>query len=880
MRSISAASLAALQQETGVQPAIIVRVWWGGSTATRYCDRQFETEGLVGKLLSISGIEDVIDINAAATSVSLTVTLDDADGQIKRIYNRQDIHKLRVQVLQWFATLPLNEAFAIFEGEISSPIVWSEGARTLTFDVISKLEDKEMGFSAEEGQFPYIPASLIGKAWPIVFGRVAGIQLLNLTEPPSAILASGFGIVNQEIWEAELADLNAAYLLAFQNANDAYRLALNNVFIAGAFKRFGPLPDDPQQALQYDNAAQSYFAQANEYTEEYLRILAEIQAKQEEKELQESYELRVLPIVQTNLPTGYSLEVEIGNYTANAVVVGSQIVLTNLTEILDVNEKVGTNQYSFGSRVNEYERITQGQKFTWIDGGTTIKVKNFPRYYIASYGHITVLNVWARSKYGRAVVPTAWYIVEHVNYGSLPATRIYFPTPITSMPGDWEDGEIEFDAESDIGPNVVDIMQWAIDNFSTLESDTASFNHVRSLVNAYPANFALIERKDVIRFLQEVAFQSRCAIWVNDRKFFLRYLPERLTAVETITDSDVEVNSLTVTTTETERLVTKFTALWRERLSQSEPNKIIYRNNIQKYGVLEEEYDFYIYNNQELVAKSAEFWMIRKSNTWKRIILKALLHKLRIETFDPVEFDFEENIISTSPVIGIIERATFNPDDDTIQIEAWLPIRLGSMVEYTYAYPKNVTEVYPDSDPDISTGNPFEDATGEIIPEIFFPPNQQVTYSYFNPFTNGRGVPIGDAGDTAPGSLVTALTPGSVNGNRPAGIETFNNEKKTTVNPIDEFVFREVKPSSFYAEVIAQTDDPNVYTMNVWLNGLANDPTELSVQIPYIPEDEVLNEGYSITVNRAVFYDSEDTLTFEYWAIPPLWVDNEDSSEE
>ncbi len=41
----------------------------------------------------------------------------------------------------------------IFRGKISSPVVWSEGDRTVSFNIISQIEDAEIGFSPEEGQF-------------------------------------------------------------------------------------------------------------------------------------------------------------------------------------------------------------------------------------------------------------------------------------------------------------------------------------------------------------------------------------------------------------------------------------------------------------------------------------------------------------------------------------------------------------------------------------------------------------------------------------------------------------------------------------------------------------------------------------------------------
>src|SRR4051812_41649153 len=108
MRQLSGASLLEITKTSNVEPVIAVRIFWNGGT-TNYCDRKFAEEGLVGKLLQISGIEDVVDINQAATSVSLTILLDDSDGSIKNIYDYVDIHKTYVQVLQWFKGIPFSD---------------------------------------------------------------------------------------------------------------------------------------------------------------------------------------------------------------------------------------------------------------------------------------------------------------------------------------------------------------------------------------------------------------------------------------------------------------------------------------------------------------------------------------------------------------------------------------------------------------------------------------------------------------------------------------------------------------------------------------------------------------------------------------------------
>jgi hypothetical protein len=880
VRNLSPAALAAIAANSGVEPAIIVRIFWGGTQHTNYCDRRFEGTGLVGKLLSISGIEDVVDINASSSSVNLDVTLDDSDGAIKSIYNTVDIHKVYVQVLQWFTYLPLADAFIIFEGEISSPIVWSEGSRTLKFDVVSKLEDREVGFSPEEGSFAYLPSGQIGKAWPIVFGTVAGSRLIPMNESPTAVLASGFGIVNTAVWDDEISKILDAINAADDNSRYAFDLGVNEAAKAASFRSGFGLSDDPSQAQQHDDAAAQYYQQSEQFAQDRMRLSIELNAKQEEYDFQKSLEYRVLPITQTNLPSG-PLIVEMNNFTANVTIVGNAMIIHSITEKEDPNKPLQENTYPFfllqasQRGVLDYQQQNLGQKFLWIDGGTNIKIFGFPRYFIASIGFVNIQNVWGSNKYGKAVIPRSWYIVDYTFFGSLPVTRIIFPTPLESYPGEWQFGDAEIDVIGSLGTNAVDIMIWAIQTFSGLTYDNATFVDVRNKVAAMPMNFVLDRRMNVMQFLKEIAFQARCAIWLNDRRFYLRFLPEQPTPVETVTDSDIEAGSLTLTSDPTESLVTKFTAIWKERHNQAEPNKVVYRYNIAKYGTREEEYDFFAYTNGEYVQKAAEFWMIRKSNSWKRVQCRVFLNKLRIEAFDAVNVTLSENIAANSTVVGTVTRSTFDADNDTVNLEIWMPVRLGEMTQYAFAYPGSTSEIYPRvGDGNILTGSPWQDARGEIVPAQFIPPRYQVTTKKGAPyFTSGSG----RAGDEEPEeqqNFVVRLDQNELNPNRPVGIGSFNNRTRHDVAPVQLIAIPAAGPNAFYGNT--QTRKSNyVYSCLVYTRGFDNDPVLLDVKLGVIRDDTILPNGFPLVVYRTIWSETANGVTtqrFEYWAQPAVWA--------
>ena len=79
----------------------------------------------------------------------------------------------------------------------------------------------------------------------------------------------------------------------------------------------------------------------------------------------------------------------------------------------------------------------------------------------------------------------------------------------------------------------------------------------------FPANFPLLQRKNVVEVLKEICFQSRCAFWLEDNVVYLKYLPEVPTPVDTITVSDIDAEQgMEVEFTRMEDVVTKMNVKW------------------------------------------------------------------------------------------------------------------------------------------------------------------------------------------------------------------------------------------------------------------------------------------------------------------------------
>lgn len=303
-----------------------------------------------------------------------------------------------------------------------------------------------------------------------------------------------------------------------------------------------------------------------------------------------------------------------------------------------------------------------------------------------------------------APVPSSYYTKnEMANLGTITVTSLTFPIDLTAIAGEgWED-QVYVTLTSSIGPNVCDIIQWLIETYTDVGVNAANFAAVKAKFQdddeneLYPASFALFDRPNVLDEIARIAWEARCAIYRIGDEFFLKYLSEEPTEDMTFTEADVESEQhYQISYPQTEELITRMVCLWNPDylpLEPSEkPDRIILRNNVKIYGLHSEDVEFHIYNIKELVYKSATFWMIRRSNTWKHVTFRTFLTKIRLDTFDTIELDFDQSHISDSAIKSVIQSILYDTENNLLSIEVELPIKAGEMSEYPLYWPAQQPE--------------------------------------------------------------------------------------------------------------------------------------------------------------------------------------------
>lgn len=697
MRDLTTNALAAASAQYGSEPVNIIEVQWvENGPRTPYADK--DVAQISGRILEMSKLDYIIDVTKGSDSAEIEITLSDTEGALKYIIDHFDVHKREVWVYQWFEGLTFDDLIVLFHGVINSPLIWDEGARTLKFTVINKIEDAEIGFSIEEGEFVNIPASLIGKPWPLKFGTTYNVPALQFTESVRGTLLSGVGIA--DYWLPLKIELPVGCPNVFVGYTTHYE-NISLVFDAN-YQRD---PACEVKICQEKAEAEFKYSEQLKYQYNQFRVL-------DGQKFPQHIDL-ILDIDGAKF-RGYFGDPDSRTFTVTNrehpkyAELGPPTV-DNLDNILkekdaqdlflgcgSVNDNTSDNQdvaslYESTIAWQRFEGVPE-PGFFWAQPGTVVKLAGTEEVvYASNLVPETVHRVAAYRQLNNqkhlVTVPAEYYSVRVSNFNNYNVTEIVFPEALSKIDDSWED-DIYITSTSSVGPNTVDIMEWLIGKYTNLLTDAASFNNARGRLENYPMDFPYLERKNIILALKELAFQARCAIYLRGNRFYLKYLPESPPINGTFQPSDIDPNTLELSHTSTEDIVTKFVVDWKRDYSLSDSNTAILRHNVQKYGTQERNFNFYAYNELGYVTKSATFWLIRYSNTWKKLSFTTPPNKIALETFDAATIAVP--IMFPDDIIGLIEKADYDSDTRTMSFKVHTNVKSGSQTPYNFFFPADI----------------------------------------------------------------------------------------------------------------------------------------------------------------------------------------------
>lgn len=1038
MRELSNISLTKIAQRFGSEPFLCLGINWAG-TVFYYADKSLHIN-VPGKLLQINGLENVTTLAGSTNATNLNILLDDTDGSLKNIFNVLDIHKRPVSIYQCFEGIDFADKFVIFEGLIESPIVYSDGDRTLSFSVVGMNENREIGFSPEEGQFPNLPTSLVGQPWPMAFGYARHCPGLTYQYPAVGTILYPYFVVDPKLDVFSSADDPNSP----ENAGTAGSTTVTGVAVPRkSYGQKGELVNTPifhtvDEILAYtqnmgNNAIAGQQSGGVDYSDsgggsgsvaEALRLSDEQLSEAldqrppagkyffivEGQEYDEhDYELQINSTTTPGTPAkDPSLRQPQSNESAYAKVAeveeelkakkasstGVQLINKGVGFPIDTKLIISMNNHVFQGQMDEsgymtlkqlrlpepvpayhqkkgfernpvtnlnttpgvdtsYEQnakyLTPAEENTTYfvpDGTLTPEEYGLKRYkprftslgeasvgwkvqqgltsdgfqiyeagsqlrilgdasvdYIVNIFPTEVHTVWGYKSVGNVKTltqlhPDRWEQVT-VDFNGVQAYVVRLNRLLSYYPReDWSDG-IYVDQTSVVGPNPAHIMIHMINLYTTdLTYDQDSFALAATQLANYPMNFTISDKSDILAFLQDLAYQCRCAIYIKDRVFYIKYLAITPEPDDTITIDDVLEGTIQVSTTTTEEIVTRMTGKYSDDYAKGTESSVIARNNVAKYGLFKDEHNYFAYTHAQYVQKSVTYWLLQRSNCWKKLKFSTPIHKLNLETFDTINF-IVPGQVSNGPVLCRIESTQYNSDLNQIDFDVWVPVRLGEMDPYKFAFPADSTlqfsDIYLQEFQNPTFGDFRNQAKGIVATVQGQASNSSSSGGADSRIGNGFGVSysndIGqfpaderrDTGDRYPTDIDDHIV-------TPRGAfepflkplelpETENDRVARTAEIVARRKPLQLLPtnsSCIPGKVGGKAGGGNNYSVAIYPNGLNEAAENVIVTQLQIREDEEIPSDTWVLVSRVFKDKSGDeqriTATYDYYMQVPVWI--------
>lgn len=690
MRTLTANTLAKVATPLGTEPIIVIKIDCGG--IHYYADKDLSFA--VKKILTFSGLQQQTKIGKMGTVSSASITMDDTDGSLKAIMDAYLMDGSPATIYHHYEGNLITDLTTLLDGRIEGPVIWDEGERTITFDISTYIRSSEVGFALDDDQISGQCEDVAGVAWPLVFGTVLNLKALQVV-CHNMTVTTDFITRNMASFDVEDASI-------FQD-NTIIDVVISGIIFRGKF-----------DASLVKN--RFYITKVNVPRVENL-----------------TFAVRPPGDVDENNPyvawvgTG-QIPSAVGHYfmmqSGNTIVINhvsksdgnklyfdqpmqdeaqSHFLADDTTMIQEVNFMIPENWASYYPAPKRNTDVTAISYF--IDKGAPVMLldANITDTYIVNLiPGSTILSVKAkRMVNGEEVLvplPTSYYTKrETYTVGGQSVTAITLVHPLEDYPTLGWKNELYVSVTSPIGPNTSDIIKWIIENYTNLTQDAATFASVATDLIKYPSHFALFDNQDALQLVESIAWQARCGLVINSNSIKIRYLSKEPASDLTIAEAQIELKSIKLTTTATGDVVTRLIGKWNKSYDEDEDHQVVYSNNQNLFGLITQEYDFFIYNIESLVRKSVDFWGYRYSNIWRKIQGATFLRTLSLDVLDCLTCALADTSILGGTFKSVIEDLNHDADANSINLTAELPSKAGTIILDPNYWISDAGDVTPDN---------------------------------------------------------------------------------------------------------------------------------------------------------------------------------------
>lgn len=720
-----------LNQALGSEPLMLIKIEWGGSIGTKYYSEKdialFSSSGRIdssGRIKSIGNLKISRYQDNFGSIGSFDLSLDDYDKHFLNIMNTVAIENRTVTLYHYYANLSASDLLPLFVGKIVAPINWSEGEHYLTFGVFSNYNDGDVGMVVPDPDIDplkkpngvtILDEDSIGSFIPIVFGNVMYSPCLRVATGKTSSTVEEIHF-NDALYNEALGEYTNKTVLVEKGHEfpqfTELSVYIDNVLFNGIFGPAGSsnfFINDHNVILDLANAPVYRDVNDGDY-----------------------YNLQVCWIdTNVNLVNKWVLFYDVGrgfvshfcvkqegdkctfseffaaenpnyNNAIQPIKINGKIVDANPGPFLYLfngaraTQAAGKFSYKWAARYgnNYYENwtIPRGAGFSVV--ATDVWIANYiPNSVIAGvYAYRDIKN-WiydpikneykeSHSERKLCQVPLSYYGVngQYPFNGKL-MTAVLLDRKLSQRDGEYWEDQLYVIQASPVGDNTTDEIKWIVETFTDLTCDPVSFASVHTLLENIPSNFGLFNQSKAIEICQKIAWQARCTMTILNNIVYIKFLAKQPVAFDAELDLDkIQYKSVNLTFSDTEDILTKITGEYRFNLAIARKEKVIFKNNIEQYGLKEETWDFFIYNNRNYVQQAIKFWGKYYSESWKKVKLTGFLNSLKLDLFDYPELQFGSTYpFGMSEVPGIVENWDYSSDTFLINMIFWTPVKAGTL---------------------------------------------------------------------------------------------------------------------------------------------------------------------------------------------------------
>lgn len=673
MRTLSTEFEAKTLTLRGEEPISLLTITPVGGSTIYLADKDITVAGQAyeGRIVTLASIQTLSRVNGSGTVSVSSVSLSDADGAMKQLYDTSDLEGASVSVYQVWGGL--DEALLILDGRIAAPVSWVEDTRLLNLQIESRLTDVQIGSLAyEDGpmiplvfgegiRVPTVEASasytgslaelLVGTDMPTTFVVNGGSDFPQNETIDIVVYGSAFSLIHEGVFDGDEftpSVVNKAYytsvVFAERPLSDTDRfdasiawLADSSISLVGLYCYIDY--DDGFTQLKTINlctrqeGAKCWFAKVwrNDSTGDTGTLL------------DSSHELEeVCPFPSLRWDVDYAVYWFV------------------------IDAPPAPISYSGGSWIS---------RDAW---GSPAGSKVFSQsvgadYIVSDIESDTIHEVMAYRKVEETdSEPTLVPIPSHYYTLATDAedrTHVELPLRLSLRPREGWSDTVYVTSTSTVTGNAALIIDYLLQRYLSSSIDATNLDAVSTLMANYPCDFALLKQDDALAVVNEIARQARCVLLRRGSVFTITYLSHEVDSTQDYDESSIQLRSMVAATTATNDRKTSYKITWHPDYS-IDPAEFELTNNIDRHGTIEQSEDYYIFGHGYLVRQSVAFWLWRYSNSWRTVSFNTFLNTLAVEGYDTNAIDaalYSDNVIR-----GTVEEVSIDTATGVSQVQLLL----------------------------------------------------------------------------------------------------------------------------------------------------------------------------------------------------------------